>query len=558
MKLLELKFKNFKSYGNKEVIIDFENDLNKSLILLSAPNGYGKSTIKDAIEFTLYGRLEGNKLSDIPNRTNKNLQSYIKFESKNRIIEIQRNLTPNLFKLLINSKNYDKAGKRDIQEYIEDELFDIPYHVFKNTISLSINNFKSFLTINTKDKKEIIDKIFGFDIINLMNEESKVDRKDLESKISNISYEIDSINASIFQLQNKIEELKTKNKLDSELKIKSIINEINENKDKLKLVLSNISEYNIIKEKLDKALNSLNNKNISEKNKIRDIERKKHLYDNNKCPECGSDLTTDEHINNKVNYENEIEKLKKSIIETNNKIIEINNKVKNFNLKYDELLNNRYSIESDIKSLDNNLTILKREINNSDDILVIEDMVKSYKEELAIKKEIKLNFDDDFKFYKDIENILSANGVKKIIMDNILPLLNRNISLSLKDLDSNFKVKIDNNFECIVKSIGEEINVNTLSKGEKTRIDFGIIISLIKIIKLQYPNLNILFIDELFSNVDIISIDKMIELLKNISEKLNMNIFVVSHIPVSESLFDKKIILNKINTFSELKLQNLS
>ena len=43
---------------------------------------------------------------------------------------------------------FDKAGKKSVQEYLEDEVFGIPYHVFKNIIILSVNDFKSFLTMN--------------------------------------------------------------------------------------------------------------------------------------------------------------------------------------------------------------------------------------------------------------------------------------------------------------------------------------------------------------------------------------------------------------------------
>jgi predicted ATP-binding protein involved in virulence len=42
MKILKIVFQNFKSYGNKKVSIDFENDFNSDLILLSGKNGSGK------------------------------------------------------------------------------------------------------------------------------------------------------------------------------------------------------------------------------------------------------------------------------------------------------------------------------------------------------------------------------------------------------------------------------------------------------------------------------------------------------------------------------------
>ena len=77
--------------------------------------------------------------------TEQVLLNTIKFLSKNHIIEIERGLSPNYLRLFIDNKPFTIAGKRNIQDMIEDELFDIPYSVFKNIISISINNFKSFL-----------------------------------------------------------------------------------------------------------------------------------------------------------------------------------------------------------------------------------------------------------------------------------------------------------------------------------------------------------------------------------------------------------------------------
>ena len=74
---------------------------------------------------------------------------------------------------MINGIEFDKAGKKSVQDYLEEEVFGIPYHVFKNIIILSINDFKSFLTMNNSDKRQIIDRMFGFSILNDMQKQIK-------------------------------------------------------------------------------------------------------------------------------------------------------------------------------------------------------------------------------------------------------------------------------------------------------------------------------------------------------------------------------------------------
>jgi DNA repair exonuclease SbcCD ATPase subunit len=102
-------------------------------------------------------------------------------------------------------------------------------------------------------------------------------------------------------------------------------------------------------------------------------------------------------------------------------------------------------------------------------------------------------------------------------------------------------------------SLGEEINPKTMSTGEKKRADFIIIIALIKIIKLRYPSLNLLFLDEIFSSVDLVGIHDIIAILKNSIKEIGLNAFVIHHAPLQEALFDKKMVVTKNNGFSSIE-----
>ena len=164
MKIQSVEFKNFASYGNQVQRLEF-SDEGSELFLTLGKNGHGKTTIANAIVFALYGKIEGVKLNDLPNRINKELWVRIKLKCKNTEVEIERGLAPSKFEVRLNGVEFDKAGKRSVQEYLEEEIFGIPYHVFKNIIILSVNDFKSFLTMTNADKKQIIDRMFGFSIL---------------------------------------------------------------------------------------------------------------------------------------------------------------------------------------------------------------------------------------------------------------------------------------------------------------------------------------------------------------------------------------------------------
>ena len=185
MKIKKVEFKNFASYGNRTQVIEFEKD-KSDLYLVLGGNGAGKSTLAKVITYLCYGKVEGAHLRDLPNRVNKALWGKIWLESKGNRVEIERGIAPGIFNVKLNGAEYDVAGKVNLQDFLETEIYEIPYHVFKNVIILSVNDFKSFITMSPYDKKRIIDKIFGFSIINEMAEAVKEKRRSIIDDIKTL------------------------------------------------------------------------------------------------------------------------------------------------------------------------------------------------------------------------------------------------------------------------------------------------------------------------------------------------------------------------------------
>ena len=206
MKIKQCQFRNFASYGNRIQTIDFEKD-KSNLYLVLGENGSGKSTLAKVITYLCYGKVEGASLKDLPNRVNGALWGKIWLESKGNAIEIERGINPGIFNVKINGEEYDVAGKVNLQDFLETEIYEIPYHVFKNVIILSVNDFKSFITMSPYDKKRIIDKIFGFSIINEMAEAVKEKRRGIIDEIRTYEDEIRTLNESIGSVYDKIEHI---------------------------------------------------------------------------------------------------------------------------------------------------------------------------------------------------------------------------------------------------------------------------------------------------------------------------------------------------------------
>ena len=108
-------------------------------------------------------------------------------------------------------------------------------------------------------------------------------------------------------------------------------------------------------------------------------------------------------------------------------------------------------------------------------------------------------------------------------------MINSLMKEMLQYMNLNYSVIFNNNFDAEIMQNGLKVKYPTLSKGEKRRVDFAAVISFIKFLKLQFGELNLLFLDEIFSNVDINGVSDMIEILRGLCESMNLNIYLIHH-----------------------------
>src|SRR5574344_1647382 len=170
MKFEKIEWRNIFSYGNKVEELDF-GDSGKLWQLTGRP-GAGKSSLLVIPKLLLYGRTEGSdgkplKTGTIANRINRNgwIRGTIRKGADTYVVE--RTFSPQGLTVYKNGEDLDKAGLKDMQGIIDNEIIDnLPYHIFSNVMTLSLNNFKSFVSMTPSDKRQIIDRIFSLEIIN--------------------------------------------------------------------------------------------------------------------------------------------------------------------------------------------------------------------------------------------------------------------------------------------------------------------------------------------------------------------------------------------------------
>jgi DNA repair exonuclease SbcCD ATPase subunit len=555
MKIKKVEFKNIASYGNRIQVIDFEKD-KSNLYLVLGGNGAGKSTLAKVITYLCYGKVEGASLKDLPNRVNGALWGKIWLESRGNAIEIERGINPSIFNVKINGEDYDVAGKVNLQDFLETEIYEIPYHVFKNVIILSVNDFKSFITMSPYDKKRIIDKIFGFSIINEMAESIKEKRRSIIEEIRTYENEIRTLNESIGSVYDKIEQIELLTAEKDATKVKKLKDDLitlNENRKKLN-TFTNSTKVKL--ETLDKESRDKSSEHSTLTNKISNVKQDLKLFENSTCPTCTAPLTSDFHLDIKKEKESSLitlskkyESVKTAYEDSVSKLHDLRIKGRSIHVKAGQLETQMENIKSKLIELAD-----KDESDSSSDL---KQLVKDFSTRKTEKTTDKLKSEGEDYYLTILENLMGEDGIKNLAVRSILPSFNNHILLMGREMGIPFGIRFNEKFFCNLHHLGTEISPKTLSTGERKKVDFVIIMALMKMIKVRFPSLNILFLDEIFSSIDSDGVHHIINILHNTIQDIGLNTFVINHTVLPSEYFDKKLEITKDGGFSEFTIESI-
>jgi DNA repair exonuclease SbcCD ATPase subunit len=552
MKIHEFSFRNICSYGNKLQTFKFTDE--PRLILVQGKNGSGKSSISDALTVAIYGKSAIRKTKEIPNRINKNAYTQIKFTTGNgRLIDIERGLEPNFSKLSIDGAEYNLPDKRRVDDFIEEELTKLPFNVFSNTISLSVNDFKSFVKLSPADKRQIIDKIFGLDIVNDMSKISKEDTKRVKGEITPLESSIASNQRLLESSVNQLENLKNEIQATNTARIEELNIELKKLVDLKESARVDAGSFTTELSKIQTIVRTSRDELTTIRANISEIQKKLDLYNKNKCPHCLSDLTDEIHSQIK----DKLLKLKES---QESSIPDISQTIKSNESSLSLIESDQNKAKDKFYKIDAQVSTVKREIQQlsqqgkqtSDKHLV--EVIKNIETEIGTAGTSLAIQTEKLKVSQEMEMILSDNGMKRMLMSQIIPLLNKKILKTAKVLEFKFAFEFDLEFNPIITHLGMQVSPDSLSSGEQKKMNLIVLLCILELIKLKHNKVNLLFLDEVFSSLDVDSIFRVVDLLKTFSKKYNMTVFVISHDPLPEEYFDTKIQVENTDHFSDLTI----
>jgi len=554
MKLKKIEWRNIGPFGNKLQSIELPDT--GGLWMVLGKNGNGKSFFVNIPKILYYGRLDKFKKDEIANRMNKHgwIRAEVQVNSGTEVI-IERTLSPSDLTVWKDGEDIGKSGIANYQNYIDTEVTGLPYHIFSNIISLSVNDFKSFISMTPHDKRIIIDKLFAMEVINQMNWLVKGDLRDIKINMTVFDREIISIKKNIDSAIKELDNLKKKISEDNKEKIDEIAKKLIEYKPRLEEGYKKRLEFNKKKDDITKSYNIFLEQKTKINQEISQITRQLKLYAQDKCPTCETPFSEARFDLIKEKLQEDIKRKREQFqdILQNEQIY--SSTFSKLNSGLDKINQFIIQVQSAYKTLESEYKRLKAD--KPEEFKSIQNIISKNTRSLSSKEKDKVKSDDDYKYLAILEQLYSDTGVKKKILENYLPTLNSEIEFTLHELHFPYSLKFNSDFEPELHQLGEKIGVDTLSTGEKKRVDLAVLISIIRMLKRKYPALNIFMLDEVLSSIDGDGIYDIIGLLQSISKEMNMNIFIINHSPLPIEHFSYKIEVTKKAGFSDIVVEDL-
>ena len=564
-----IRWKNFLSTGNNFTEVNFQ-DSNTNLIV--GTNGSGKSTILDALTFSLYNKpfRKINKPQLVNSVNEKDCVVEIEFSIGNREYKVVRGIKPNIFEIWVDGKLQDQdAAAADQQKKLEESILKLNYKSFTQTVILGSATFVPFMQLTSSNRREIVEDLLDIKIFSTMNNILKDRMRKTNELIREYSIKKDMVEEKIEMQENFIRDLDKSGKErigKKENSIQEIESEIEEVTDQNETLLTKIdTDLQPELEKLNNSkstLKKLNQLRAKLEQKIQTlVSEHKFFQDNTVCPTCTQSIEDSFRLNKIVDIEEKSKELNDGYRELEDAINveqEKDEKFLSYSTEINRLNNDISKNNVKITGLNKQIRILRNEIqeiasqieNRNSEREALDNLIK----DLDTVEKQRSTEKEQVSYYEFAHSLMKDGGVKSKIIKKYLPLMNQQINKYLQMMDFYINFTLDEEFKEVIKSpVHEDFSYESFSEGEKMRIDLSLLFTWRDIAKLRNSaSTNLLILDEIFdSSLDDAGTEFFTKIIRYAIQ--DAHVFVISH-KTDDIMdkFDKVMRFDKVKGFSKL------
>ena len=563
----KIKWKNFLSTGNHFSEIEL---IKNSTTLIVGQNGAGKSTVLDALTFSLFGKpfRKINK-SQLLNSVNEK-ECVVEVELSINDIEwkVVRGIKPNIFKIYRDDNCLDQfSNSNDQQKWLEQNVLKMNYKSFTQIVILGSTNFVPFMQLSAPNRRDVIEDLLDIKIFSSMNNIIKDEIKIVRDEIRTLDLKKESLNDKVGMQENFIEELESRGKErieEKRKKSKALGDEIcvamlqNEHKEDQVFGLTEEQEKVTGATKKLRELGNLKGKISSKVSTI--TKDHKFFTDHTVCPTCGQDIEEEFRINKIADAQTKAKELRSGYKELEEAIENEEERERQFTALSKEITKLTHGISQNnthISGCQRQITDLESEIqaltSKLADRNTEHEKLESFKENLAKTYEALASKKETIRYHDFSYSLLKDGGVKTKIIKKYLPLINQQVNRYLQMMDFYINFTLDEEFNETVQSpIHDNFSYASFSEGEKMRIDLALLFTWREVARFKNSvNTNLLIMDEVFdSSLDGFGTEEFLKIIRFVIK--DANVFVISHKTGMDDRFDDVVRFEKVKGFSQM------
>ncbi len=392
-------------------------NLEDGVTIFVGENGAGKSSIIDAITFSLFGKHTRKSNKGLIRRGNNQGSVKIKFSIKDKQYEAERkidskgSLNAALFEVIDNNRVQIAAGERkqfreSMTEQVE-KIVGMSFEKLKIASIVQQGELNSIINAKPKEFKELLNSIIGIDKLDIASESMKKITKEFrEENRTESGYDdsqIDILENMIKENQDNLDNA-TNAKRNLELLKMNLEKEISKLEDEVILEKEKKDKVGQLKEKTSDLEDYVDN----QIKKINDeIDHNKEIIHN--CEGCF------EKKKQKSDFVGKLERSTKEEQDASEKIQEI--KAQIASLEEQEKLASKLQLKDGKCPVCDSTDITKlnpffQEEHIKDEIIKLQQDIKSKEQERKAKDEEKIEFTNELDKIRDAETILDTHKIK--------------------------------------------------------------------------------------------------------------------------------------------------
>ncbi len=539
--------------------------------LIVGANGSGKSTVLDALTFSLFGKpFRKVTKSQLLNSTNeRDAKVEIEFDIGDVPYKVVRGIKPNIFEIYRHGKKTNEdCSANEQQKTLENQILKLNYKSFTQIVILGSASFIPFMQLSAPHRREVIEDLLDIKVFTMMSDILKVQIKESRDALRVLELKKESVADKIVMQKRFIKSIEDSGNDSIATKREEIQNCDQETVEYQRSVEELISKVNEKQKEVEEYITATDTLKKLSKFKVKLQTKKQNsnqeldfFTQNTVCPTCTQDIEDKFRVNRidqlrqvLVKHQASIDEItsaieaeeerEKNLVKLQRETTTLSNEISQFNIRIANNNKRRGTLETEIQNITD-------KIENRD---TEDEKLADYKNQL---KDILLKLEetqDDFDYLSEGNQLLKDDGVKKRIIRKYLPLINKQVNDYLQRMDFYVNFMLDEDFnETVQTPVHEKFSYASFSEGEKMRIDLALLFTWRDIARMKNSVVtNLLIMDEVFdSSLDGFGTDEFLKIVRFVLQ--DANVFIISH---KNELYDKfhySLEFEKVKGFSKLK-----